>query len=57
MERLLGHNERICGDLVQAKDTIEEMERSVLLKVGLMYLAVAVLGLAIVFLLFKKLFY
>ena len=57
MERLLGHNERIGGDLVQAKDTIEEMERSVLLKVGLMYLAVAVLGLAIVFLLFKKLFY
>ena len=57
MERLLGHNERIGGDLAQAKDTIEEMERSVLLKVGLMYLAVAVLGLAIVFLLFKKLFY
>ena len=34
-----------------------EIERSVLLKIGLMYLAIALLGITILALLFKKLFY
>ena len=57
VEGLLDKNQRIYKDLGQADGTIGEIERSVLLKIGLMYLAIAILGITILALLFKKVFY
>ena len=56
-ERLLGHNNRIKDDIKQSDKVIEEIERSVLIKLGLMWVTIVVLGLAIVAIFFKKLFY
>lgn len=57
MERLLGHNEKVNKEINHSNKVIEEMELSILIKVGLMYATAFLLFVTILVVILKKIFF
>ena len=57
MINLLEHNGRVTDDIERADNTIGKIELQILIKIGMMYLTIILLGLAIILVILSKIFF